>query len=133
MRNHTDAKRGKKEASRSQGALSLTLHAGVLSRLSEALQLLHAMTDPEIEEFRAQIADVDRTILEAVNTRLQLVDRLQTYKRSHGLPELDMRQEHKIVRTLTRANQGPLSERGVRELAGELLELTKRELRLGRS
>lgn len=91
------------------------------------------MTDPEIEEFRAQIADVDRTILDAVNARLQLVQRLQEYKRSRGLPELDVRQEHKIIRALVRANQGPLSERGVRELAGEILELTKRELRLGRS
>jgi chorismate mutase len=75
----------------------------------------------EVEELRAQIADLDRTILEAVNTRLQLVERLQAHKREHGLPELDMRQEHKILRALQRANQGPL------------LELTKRELRLGRS
>jgi chorismate mutase len=91
------------------------------------------MTESEIEELRAQIAEIDRTILEAVNARLQLVERLQQHKRDHGLPELDMRQEHRIVRALTRANQGPLSEKGVRELAGELLELTKRELRLGRS
>ena len=87
----------------------------------------------EIEELRAQIADLDRTILEAVNTRLQLVERLQQHKRDHGLPQLDMRQEHRIIAALQRANQGPLSERGVKELAGELLELTKRELRLGRS
>jgi chorismate mutase len=87
----------------------------------------------EIEELRAQIADLDRTIMEAVNARLQLVERLQEQKKAHGLPALDMRQEHKIVRALTRANEGPLSERGVRELAGEILELTKRELRLGRS
>lgn len=87
----------------------------------------------EVEDLRAQIAELDRAILETVNARLQLVERLQAYKREHGLPELDMRQEHKIVRALGRANQGPLSERGLRELAGEILELTKRELRLGRS
>jgi chorismate mutase len=87
----------------------------------------------DVEELRAQIADIDRTILEAVNARLQLVERLQAHKRDHGLAALDMRQEHKIVRALTRANQGPLSARGVKELAGEILELTKRELRLGRS
>jgi len=91
------------------------------------------MTDSEVEELRAQIAEIDRTILEAVNARLQLVARLQEHKRTHGLPELDMRQENRVVRALGRANQGPLSARGVRELAGELLELTKRELRLGRT
>jgi len=90
-------------------------------------------TDPEVEELRTQIAEIDRTILEAVNARLQLVKRLQAHKRDRGLPELDMRQEHKVLRALNRVNQGPLSERGVRELAGEILELTKRELRLGRS
>jgi chorismate mutase/prephenate dehydratase len=87
--------------------------------------------NPEIEELRAQIADVDRTILEAVNTRLRLVEHLRARKEEHGLPFLDIQQEHRILRALARANRGPLSERGVRELFGEILELTKRELRGG--
>jgi chorismate mutase len=89
--------------------------------------------EPEIDELRAQIAEADRTILEAVNTRLKLVERLQARKQREGMPALDIRQERKVIRGLTKANQGPLSERGVRELAGEILELTKRELKLWRS
>ncbi len=88
--------------------------------------------DLEIEELRAQIAEADRTILEAVNTRLKLVERLQARKKREGMPALDIRQERKVIRGLMKANQGPLSERGVRELAGEILELTKRELKLWR-
>ena len=76
--------------------------------------------DPELEELRAQIAEIDRTILEAVNTRLRLVARLRDHKEEHGTPFLDTRQEHKVIRALDRANRGPLSERGVRELAGEI-------------
>jgi chorismate mutase len=85
--------------------------------------------DPEIEELRAQIAEIDRTILDAVNARLQLIERLRGHKETIGLPFLDTRQEHRIIRRLIAANQGPLSDRGVRELVGEILELTKRELR----
>ena len=85
--------------------------------------------DPEIEELRAQIADVDRTILEAVNTRLRLVEHLRAYKEEQGLLFLDVPQEHKLLRSLGRANRGPLSEKGVKQLFGEILELTKRELR----
>jgi chorismate mutase len=85
--------------------------------------------DPYLEELRAQIAEIDRTILEAVNTRLKLVDRLRKHKEEQGQPFLDTRQERKVLRDLDKANKGPLSERGLRELAGQLLELTKRELR----
>lgn len=85
--------------------------------------------DESVEELRSQIGEVDRTILEAVNARLLLVERLRALKESQGAGFLDTRQEHKVIGRLTRANRGPLSERGVRELMGEILELTKRELR----
>lgn len=85
--------------------------------------------DDYVEELRAQIAEIDRLILDAVNARIQLVARLKEHKEQQGMPFLDIRQERKVLRDLQKTNKGPLSERGVRELAGELLELMKRELR----
>jgi chorismate mutase len=85
--------------------------------------------DPEIDELRVQIAELDRTIVDAVNARLQLVERLRAHKEAQGLPFLDVRQERKVLRDLARHNRGPLSEKGLRELVGELLDLMKRELR----
>jgi chorismate mutase len=85
--------------------------------------------DPDVEELRAQIAELDRTIVDAVNARLQLVERLKAHKEAHGMSFLDIPQERKVLRELARYNSGPLSEKGLRELAGEILDLMKRELR----
>jgi chorismate mutase len=86
-------------------------------------------SDPELEELRAQIAERDREIVSAVNARLQLAERLKAYKEEHGLNLLDVRQEQRIHRQLAKFNPGPLSEKGLRELVGEILDLMKRELR----
>ena len=85
--------------------------------------------DPEIEELRAQIAERDREIVSAINARLQLVRRLRAYKEEHGVNFLDIRQEQRIHRQLATFNKGPLSEKGLHELVGEILDLMKRELR----
>jgi chorismate mutase len=85
--------------------------------------------DPEIDELRAQIAERDREIVSAVNARLQLVRRLKDYKAEHGINFLDTRQEQRVHRQLATFNEGPLTEKGLHELVGEILDLMKRELR----
>lgn len=85
--------------------------------------------DPEVEELRAQIGELDRMIVDAVNARLQLVERLRKHKEEHGIAFLDIRQEKKIHRELAKFNEGPLSVKGLHELVGEILDLMKRELR----
>ena len=84
---------------------------------------------PEIEELRAQIAERDREIVSAVNARLQLVRRLKEHKEAKGDTFLDVRQEQRVHRQLATFNPGPLSEKGLHELVGEILDLMKRELR----
>jgi chorismate mutase len=87
--------------------------------------------DPLIRQLREQISDADRTIVEAINTRLKLVARLKQYKESRGLDFVDPEREEWMLSYLSRANRGPLSAEGLREIFGELLDLTKREV--GRS
>ena len=87
------------------------------------------MTDPEIERLREQITSADRTVLDAVNSRLELVARLKAYKESQGIEFVDEEREERLLRELVEANRGPLSEDGVRELFREVLDLTKREVR----
>jgi chorismate mutase len=83
--------------------------------------------DPLVRELRAAITAADRTILAAVNTRLELVRRLREHKRANGWDFVDPRREEELLEALARDNPGPLSEEGVRELFGELLDLAKRE------
>jgi chorismate mutase len=87
--------------------------------------------DPLIRQLREQISDTDRTIVDAVNTRLKLVARLKAYKESRGIDFVDPEREEWMLNYLTRANRGPLSAEGLNEIFTELLDLTKREVARG--
>jgi chorismate mutase len=63
-----------------------------------------------------------------VNARLRLVARLKAYKKSRGLEFVDLEREEWMLNYLLRANRGPLSAEGLRELFSEILDLTKREV-----
>jgi chorismate mutase len=84
--------------------------------------------DSRIRELREQISDADRSIVEALNSRLKLVARLKRYKEERGLEFVDLEREEWMLNYLLRANRGPLSSDGLRELFTEILDLTKREV-----
>ena len=84
--------------------------------------------DPLIRQLREQLSDNDVRIVEAVNARLQLVARLKQVKEERGIGFLDPAREEWMLQYLTRANRGPLSPEGLREIYTELLDLTKREV-----
>jgi chorismate mutase len=87
--------------------------------------------DPLIKQLRQQISDTDRSIVDSFNARLRLVARLKGYKESRGIDFLDPEREEWMLQYLTRANRGPLSEDGLKELFDEILDLTKREVQRG--
>lgn len=84
--------------------------------------------DPLIRRLRQEISDADRSIVDAINTRLRLVARLKEYKESRGIAFLDPEREEWMLQYLQRANRGPLSKEGLQELFEEVLDLTKREV-----
>jgi chorismate mutase len=85
-------------------------------------------TDPLIRQLREQISDTDRSVVEAINKRLKLVARLKRYKEDRGLEFVDLEREEWMLNYLLRANRGPLSADGLRELFAEILDLPKREV-----
>jgi chorismate mutase len=87
--------------------------------------------DPLIRQLRDQLSDNDVAIVEALNTRLELVAQLKRVKEERGIGFLDPAREEWMLRFLTGANRGPLSTEGLREIYTQLLDLTKREV--GRS
>ncbi len=84
--------------------------------------------DPLIRQLREQLSDNDVRIVEALNARLKLVARLKRVKEERGIDFLDPAREEWMLQFLTRANRGPLSPDGLREIYTELLDLTKREV-----
>jgi len=87
--------------------------------------------DPLIRQLRQQISDTDRAIVDSLNARLRLVARLKGYKDSRGIGFLDPEREEWMLQYLQRANRGPLSSEGLKELFEEILDLTKREVARG--
>jgi chorismate mutase len=83
--------------------------------------------DPVLRDFREQIAATDIELVTAVNKRVELVRRLKEHKAASGLGFVDRAQEERLVDRLAEANQGPLSEDGLRALYQAVLELVKRE------
>jgi chorismate mutase len=84
--------------------------------------------DPYVLGVRREISDLDRTLVELVNKRLKLVQKLWRYKDEHGMGHVDPAREAWMLQYLQRANRGPLSEAGLTQLHKSVLELTKQEL-----
>jgi chorismate mutase len=87
--------------------------------------------DPLIRSLREQISDTDRAIVDAMNKRLKLVAQIKRYKESRGMGFVDPEREEWMLKYLSRANRGPLSQEGLEELFAEVLDLTKREVQRG--
>ena len=87
-----------------------------------------ADSDPVVRQLREQISDNDRAIVEAINKRLKLVERLWRYKAQRGYDIMAPEREGWMLSYLSRANRGPLSGGGLREIYAALLDLTKREV-----
>jgi chorismate mutase len=90
-------------------------------------------SDRVLAQLRDQITDTDRALIETINKRLELVARIKRYKAVRGLPFLDPDREAWMLSYLSRANRGPLSPQGLREIYVEVLDLTKREVARGES
>ena len=89
------------------------------------------MQDPSVDavvrQMRDAIMDNDLKLLQAVNARLELVARLRAYKTSQEMEFIDPAREEWMHRYMSGANRGPLSDEGLHEIYGHVLELTKRE------
>jgi chorismate mutase len=84
-------------------------------------------SDPVMEQLREQISETDLAILEAINRRVTLVQRLHTYKAEQGYDLIDTAREDWIVQYLQRCNRGPITPDEVATVSRFLLDLTRRE------
>src|SRR5262249_2216259 len=72
--------------------------------------------DAFVNELRSEISDNDRAIVEAINTRVELVRRMHAYKSARGLPFRDAEREEALLRYLAGVNPGPLSPDGLEDI-----------------
>ena len=91
----------------------------------------YPMADPNadavVRQMRDAIIDTDLKLMQAINSRLVMVSRLRAYKQAQGMEFVDQAREDWMHSYLQGANKGPLTDDGLREIYGHLLDLTKRE------
>ncbi len=87
---------------------------------------------PELAALRAEIAAVDRTLLDGLNRRLELVSDVRAHKDATNVRFVDAERESALLRELASVNRGPLSERGVNAIFSAVLDVMKQELQIER-
>jgi prephenate dehydrogenase len=87
---------------------------------------------PELAALRAEIAAVDRTLLDGLNRRLELVSSVRAHKDATNVRFVDAERESALLRELAGVNHGPLSERGLNAIFSAVLDVMKQELQIDR-
>jgi prephenate dehydrogenase len=82
----------------------------------------------ELDDLRAEISALDRTLLDTLNRRLELVERVRGHKEASGGRWIDAERETELLRTLAAENRGPLSERAVTAIFTAVLDVMKQEV-----
>ena len=84
--------------------------------------------DPDARALRAAIDAADRSILAALNDRIEAVHRLHDLKARRGYSLSDPAREEGIIAGLRDANAGPLGDEAVPALVDAILRLTRDEV-----
>ena len=84
--------------------------------------------DAALGGLRELLAINDLALLDLVNRRLDLVHEIKQRKAELGVEFVDPEREAWLLEHLRGANNGRLSDEGLRELLTTVLDLTKREL-----
>lgn len=79
-----------------------------------------------LDEWRAQIDDTDRQILQLLSQRARLSIEIGQAKRDRGEPVFVPEREQSLLGELCRLNPGPLSSDGVRAIWSEILSASRR-------
>src|SRR6476620_8880695 len=98
------------------------------SNLTRERMAADSTTDAALGDLRNLLAANDRALLDLVNRRLELVNDIKQRKAELGVEFVDPDREAWLLEHLREANNGRLSDEGLRELLATLLDLTKREL-----
>jgi len=80
------------------------------------------VSEPDLDELRRQIDQVDSRLLELIHERVRLVLQVGTYKARHGLAVYDPERERRLLERLTALAQPPLEPDTVRRIFERLID-----------
>ena len=82
-----------------------------------------------LEQYRAQIDIIDDELLVLLNKRANLVFVLTATKRRKGLAIRDRQREREVLSRLTGSTTGPMDERAVKAIFGQIISESRRVAR----
>ncbi|HEX5097848.1 MAG TPA: chorismate mutase [Polyangiaceae bacterium] len=80
------------------------------------------MSEPDLDELRRQIDQVDTRLLELIHERVRLVLQVGAYKARHGLAIYDPERERRMLERLTALAKPPLEPDTVRRIYERLID-----------
>jgi chorismate mutase len=83
-----------------------------------------------LAECRDQIDDLDRRILELLNERTRIVERIGRVKHQLDLPIYEPRREDEVFENVTINNAGPLTAEGVKRVFERIIDEMRNVQRL---
>lgn len=75
-----------------------------------------------LDQFRIEIDSLDLRILDILNERTRIVEKIGAVKREASLPVYEPKREDAVYRNVLSHNQGPLSEAAVRRLFERIID-----------
>jgi chorismate mutase-like protein len=80
------------------------------------------VSEPDLDELRRQIDQVDSRLLELIHERIRLVLQVGAYKARHGLAVYDPERERRLLERLTALAQPPLEPDTIRRIFERLID-----------
>lgn len=75
-----------------------------------------------LDQYRIEIDSLDLRILDILNERTRIVEKIGAVKRQASLPVYEPKREDAVYRNVLSHNQGPLSEAAVRRLFERIID-----------
>jgi chorismate mutase len=75
-----------------------------------------------LDQYRIEIDSLDIRILDILNERTRIVEKIGAVKREASLPVYEPKREDAVYRNVLSHNQGPLSEAAVRRLFERIID-----------
>lgn len=75
-----------------------------------------------LDQYRIEIDALDLRILDILNERTRIVEKIGAVKREASLPVYEPKREDAVYRNVLSHNQGPLSEGAVRRLFERIID-----------
>lgn len=79
-----------------------------------------------LKKCRYEIDEIDRKILDLLNHRAELAEKIGQEKKKSGMPVVNTKREHDILARLVAMNKGPLTDRDIIVMFKQIISICRK-------